>query len=159
MKNGSLFLICAALLAAAPAAVFAQSMPSATPSPTPMPSAQAAPAPGAAAGSVTLKAPGGNGPSANATLAQQGDDVVIVLHAPADETTAAIFSGTCNAGKPKANGPATPLTRLSNGSSQTVIPHAKVSDLVSSPHAIVVQGGNVSPLCGDVSTLTPGQQP
>jgi hypothetical protein len=118
------------------------------------------PATATGGGTVTLNPPNNQGPKASADLAQQGDNVVITLHAPADETTAAVFSGKCSPnGKPQANGPATPLQRLSNGTSQTTIPHAKISDLVSTPHAIVVQGGNVAPLCGDVSTLTGSSPP
>lgn len=114
----------------------------------------------AGGGTVTLNPPNKQGPTASAQLAQQGDSVIITLHAPADETTAAVFSGTCEPnGKPQVTGAATPLQRLSNGTSQTTIPHAKVSDLVSTPHAIVVQGGNVAPLCGDVSTITAGAPP
>ena len=102
-----------------------------------------------------LNPPNKQGPTGSAQLAQQGDNVVITLHAPSDETTAAVFSGTCTPnGKPQATGPATPLQRLANGTSQTTLPHMKVTDLASTPHAIVVQGGNVAPLCGDVSTLT-----
>lgn len=111
-------------------------------------------------GTITLNPPNNQGPKASADLAQQGSNVVITLHAPADETTAAVFGGTCQPnGKPQATGPATALQRLANGTSQTTIPNAKLSDLVSTPHAIVVQGGNVAPLCGDLSTLTAGMPP
>ena len=103
---------------------------------------------------MTLKPPNNQGPTGSATIAPQGDGVVITLQAPSDEMTAAVFSGSCNAGKPHATGPATALNRLANGSSQTVVPHTKLNDLTATPHAIVVQGGTVSPLCGDVSTLT-----
>ena len=116
--------------------------------------------PAASGGTITLNPPNNQGPKASAQLAQQGNSVVITLHAPTDETTAAVFSGTCQPnGKPQATGPATPLQRLANGTSQTTITNTKISDLVSTPHAIVVQGGNVAPLCGDVSTLTAGGPP
>ncbi len=123
---------------------------------------QSAPQPATAVsgGTVTLNPPNNQGPKASAQLEQQGSSVVITLHAPTDETTAAVFSGTCQPnGKPQATGPATALQRLANGTSQTTIPNAKLSDLVSTPHAIVVQGGNVAPLCGDVSTLTGATPP
>lgn len=117
------------------------------------PSTQSATAAGG--GTVTLNPPNKQGPTGSAQIAQQGDDVVITLHAPSDETTAAVFSGTCMPnGKPQATGPATALQRLANGTSQTTLQHMKVADLASTPHAIVVQGGTVEPLCGDVSTLT-----
>lgn len=122
--------------------------------------APAQPATATGGGTVTLNPPNKQGPTASAQFAQQGDSIVITLHAPNDETTAAVFSGTCQPnGKPQATGPATALQPLSNGTSQTTIPHAKISDLVSTPHAIVVQGGNVAPLCGDVSTLTGASPP
>ena len=128
------------------------------PAPPAQPGAQPAMQPATSTvsgGTVTLNPPNKQGPTASAQLAQQGDSVVITLHAPTDETTAAVFSGTCQPnGKPQATGPATPLQRLANGTSQTTLAHSKISDLVSTPHAIVVQGGNVAPLCGEVSTIT-----
>jgi hypothetical protein len=128
--------------------------------PAPAQPAPAQPSTATSGGTITLNPPNNEGPKASAQLAQQGNSVVITLHAPTDETTAAVFSGTCQPnGKPQATGPATPLQRLANGTSQTTIPNAKISDLVSTPHAIVVQGGNVAPLCGDVSTLTAGTPP
>ncbi|HZZ00451.1 MAG TPA: hypothetical protein VFE36_12850 [Candidatus Baltobacteraceae bacterium] len=115
----------------------------------------AQPATATGGGTITLNPPNKQGPTGSAQIAQQGDDVVITLHAPADETTAAVFSGTCMPnGKPQATGPATALQRLANGTSQTTLQHTKVTDLASTPHAIVVQGGNVAPLCGDVSAIT-----
>jgi hypothetical protein len=128
--------------------------------PAPAQPAPAQPPTATSGGTVTLNPPNNQGPKASAQLAQQGSSVVITLRAPTDETTAAVFSGTCQPnGKPQATGPATPLQRLANGTSQTTIANAKISDLVSTPHAIVVQGGNVAPLCGDVSTLTAGTPP
>jgi len=123
--------------------------------PAPAQPAPGQPATNVSGGTVTLNPPNNQGPKASAQLAQQGDDVVITLHAPADETTGVVFSGTCAPnGKPQATGPGTPLQRLTNGTSQTTLAHAKIGDLVSTPHAIVVQGGNVAPLCGNLSTLT-----
>ncbi|HEY1975074.1 MAG TPA: hypothetical protein VGG89_00835 [Candidatus Baltobacteraceae bacterium] len=167
MKRPILLVISAGLAVGLTGFASAQTQPS----PPPMQPAQPAPAqpmqpgpaqPGTAVagGTVTLNPPNNQGPKASAQLAQQGDNVVITLHAPADETTAVVFSGKCAPnGKPQATGPGTALQRLSNGTSQTTLPHAKVSDLVSTPHAIVVQGGNVAPYCGDVSTLTSAPPP
>ncbi|MBV8152965.1 MAG: hypothetical protein JO241_02095 [Candidatus Eremiobacteraeota bacterium] len=150
MNRPILLLLSASTVIGATAVAGAQT----TTAPQQPASVPAAAAP-AGAGTVTLKAPNNQGPTGSATIAQQGDDVVITLHAPSDQTTAAVFSGSCNGGKPQSTGPATALNRLTNGTSQTVVPHTKVNDLMSTPHAIVVQGGTVSPLCGDVSTITP----
>lgn len=126
----------------------------------PVQPAAAQPAAAVSGGTITLNPPDNQGPKASAQLAQQGDNVVITLHAPTDETTAVVFSGTCAPnGKPQPTGPGTALQRLSNGTSQTTLAHAKLSDLTSTPHAIVVQGGNVAPYCGDVSTITTGTPP
>lgn len=160
MKRPILLVISAGLAVGLTGIAAAQTQSTQPAPPTQAQPAPAQPATATSGGTVTLNPPNNQGPKASAQLAQQGSSLVITLHAPTDETTAAVFSGTCQPnGKPQATGPATPLQRLANGTSQTTIPNAKISDLVSTPHAIVVQGGNVAPLCGDVSTLTAGGPP
>lgn len=117
--------------------------------------AQTQPSP--STGTITLTTPNKQGPTGKAELTQQGSDVVITIHGLQDQTTAAILSGKCTGTeKPDTNGPAQPLKPLVNGTSQTVLANTTVAQLTSTPHAIVVQGGAQSILCGDVGAVTPG---
>jgi hypothetical protein len=160
MKRPILLVLSAALTVSLTSIAAAQTQPAQQQPMQPAQPQPMQPSTGVGGGTITLNPPNNQGPKASAQLAQQGDSIVITLHAPTDETTAAVFSGTCAPnGKPQATGPATPLQRLSNGTSQTTLAHAKLSDLVSTPHAIVVQGGNVAPLCGDVSSLASPAKP